>query len=57
MRILCEGRDEVSIGAQVGVFGGVRLIAELAMGARFQAVLYDPGSSTSAIGFLGGLNF
>lgn len=57
MRILCEGRDGVSIGAQVGVFGGVRLIAELAMGARFQAVLYDPGSSTSAIGFLGGLNF
>lgn len=46
-----DGYDGVSVGAQVGVYGGVRLIPELAMGARFQAAFYDPGSSSSAIGF------
>ena len=46
-----DGYDGVSVGAQLGLYGGVRLIPELAMGARFQTVLYDPGNSTSAIGF------
>jgi hypothetical protein len=46
-----EGREGVSVGAQLGLYGGVRLIPELAMGARFQTVLYDQGNSSSAIGF------
>lgn len=45
-----EGYDEVSIGAQFGVWGGVRPIPELALGARFQAVLVDIGDR-AAIGF------
>ncbi len=46
-----DGYDGVSVGAQLGLYGGVRLIPELAMGARFQTVLYDQGNSSSAIGF------
>lgn len=46
-----EGFDEVSVGAQLGLFGGVRPIPELALGARFQAVLLHPGEANSAIGF------
>lgn len=38
-----EGYDEVSVGAQFGVWGGVRPIPQLALGARLQAVLVDPG--------------
>ena len=40
-----DGYDEVSVGAQFGVWGGVRPIPELALGARLQAVLVDPGEA------------
>lgn len=48
---VADARDGVSVGAQVGLYGGVRLIPELAMGARLQAALTDPGDSNSAVGY------
>lgn len=45
-----ENVDEVGVGAQFGVYGGVRPIPEIALGARFQAVLLDIGSG-DALGF------
>lgn len=50
-----SGREGLTVGAQLGVYGGVRPIPQLAAGLRLQAVLYDPAragiSDPSAIGF------
>jgi hypothetical protein len=50
-----DGYDGASFGAQLGLFGGVRPIPELAAGLRLQAVMYDVGrvggSESDAVGF------
>lgn len=50
-----EGYDGASVGAQLGLFGGVRPIPELAAGLRLQAVMYDlgrvGGGESDAVGF------
>jgi hypothetical protein len=50
-----EGYDGASIGAQLGLFGGVRPIPELAAGLRLQTVMYDVGriggAESDAVGF------
>ncbi|MBX7192050.1 MAG: hypothetical protein K1X94_08330 [Sandaracinaceae bacterium] len=50
-----DGYDGLAVGAQLGVFGGVRPIPELAAGLRLQTAMYDQsragGSDPSAIGF------
>jgi hypothetical protein len=49
-----EGFEGVAIGAQLGLWGGVRPVPELAAGLRVQTVMYDEGRSSadpSAVGF------
>lgn len=50
-----EGYDGASVGAQLGLFGGVRPIPELAAGLRLQTVVYDVGraggAESDAVGF------
>ncbi len=50
-----DGYDGASVGAQLGIFGGVRPIPELAAGLRLQAAMYDVGTvsrtDSDAVGF------
>lgn len=45
-----DGYDGLGLGAQLGIFGGVRPIPELAAGLRLQTAMYDPGRSGGRFG-------
>jgi len=45
-----DGFEGLGLGAQLGVFGGVRPIPELAAGLRLQTAMYDPGRSGGRLG-------
>jgi hypothetical protein len=45
-----QGFEGLGLGAQLGLFGGVRPIRQLAAGLRLQAAMYDQGRSGGAFG-------
>lgn len=45
-----DGYDGVGIGAQLGLWGGVRPVEGLAAGLRIQTAMYDPGRTTGLLG-------
>lgn len=45
-----DGYEGVAIGAQLGIWGGVRPIEGLAAGLRLQTAMYDPGRTGGVFG-------